>query len=82
MEPEASDGLVRARELTIGEVVFETPIEDLDQMLPMLKRHARDWNVCALILDRIEQAPLSEYSGLMGLYHRHCAGKGSDDSKA
>lgn len=82
MNPEASDGVVRARELTIGEVVFETPIQDLDQMLPMLKRHARARDVCALILDRIDRAPLSERIGLIGLYQRHCTGKGSDDSQA
>ena len=40
MDIDALEGLVRARELTVAEALLEAPIAHLDEVLPLLKRHA------------------------------------------
>ena len=38
MDTNALVGLVRARKITVEQAVHETSIQDLDEVLPMLKR--------------------------------------------
>ena len=81
MDTKALEGLVRARELTVAQAVLETPIQHLDEVLPMLKRHGKPEDVCAAFLERISRASLIEFARLPTLFNKHCAGFVPDDTE-
>ena len=81
MYTKALEGRVRAREITVAEAVHETPIESLDAVLPMLKRHGKPKEVCTAFFERISKAPLGEFVHLRSLFDKHCAGFLPDDTQ-
>ena len=72
MDRNSLERMVVAGNITTNAVLKQTPLDDLDAILRLLRRHRPVGEVCAALLERIATAPLSELSALKGLYFRHC----------
>jgi hypothetical protein len=63
-----------AGKISSVEVLLQTPIDGLDEVLTMLMRHRSAGEVCKALMERIGAAPLDELNALKGVhYFRRCA---------
>jgi hypothetical protein len=72
MDCAALERLLLAGTITTNDLLKQTPLQDLDLVLTLLKRHRPAGEVCTALLEEIAVAPLSEFSALKRVYFRHC----------
>jgi hypothetical protein len=53
-----------AGKISSVEVLLQTPIDGLDEVLTMLMRHRSAGEVCKALMERIGAAPLDEFNAL------------------
>jgi hypothetical protein len=72
MDQAVLEKMLRAGKISSVEVLLQTPIDGLDEVLTMLMRHRSPREVCKALMERIAAAPLDEFNALKGVYFRHC----------
>ena len=72
MDCNSLERMVLAGNITTNALLKQTPLDDLDAILPLLRRHRPVGEMRTALLERIATAPLSEFSALKRLYFRHC----------
>jgi hypothetical protein len=72
MDRAALERILLAGNVPTHEILKQTPLQDLDVVLTLLKRHRPAGEVCTALLEEIATAPLSEFNGLKLVYFRHC----------
>jgi len=70
MDETVLENLLRSRQLT-ADLLKDTPLEDLDEMLRALGRYRPLEEMRAALMERIAGAPLAEFNTLKVLYFRH-----------
>jgi hypothetical protein len=74
MDETVLENLLRSPKLT-AELLKDTPLEDLDEMLAVLGRYRPLEEMRAALMERIAKAPLAEFNTLKVLYFRHFNGQ-------
>ena len=72
MDCAALERLLLAGKITTDDLLEQTPLQDLDVVLTLLKRHRPVGEVCTALLEEIATTPLSEFNALKLVYFRHC----------
>ncbi len=72
MDCAALERLLLAGKITTDDLLKQTPLQDLDVVLTLLKRHRPIGEVCTALLEEIATAPLTEFNALKLVYFRHC----------
>lgn len=72
MDRAALERLLLAGKISTNDLLKQTPLQDLDVVLTLLKRHRPAGEVCTALLEEIASAPLSEFNALKLVYFRHC----------
>ena len=71
MDQTVLERLLCAGQIVVNDLVKQTPFEDLDEILMVLKRCRPVEEVCAGLMERIASSPLSEFNALKIMYFRH-----------
>ena len=74
MDETVLENLLRSRKLT-ADLLKDTPLGDLDEMLEILVRYRPLEEMRAALMERIAAAPLAEFNTLKVLYFRHFNGQ-------
>ena len=71
MDQTALKRLLRAGQLTVNDLLKQSPFEELEEILPLLKHYRPIEEVRAGLMERIASAPLAEFNALKVMYFRH-----------
>ena len=71
MDQTALERLLYAGQITVNDLLKQTPFEELDEILVLLKRYRPIEEVRAGLMERIAAAPLAEFNALKVMYFRH-----------
>ena len=71
MDQTALERLLCAGQVVVNELLKQTPFDELDEMLMLLKRCRPVEEVGAGLMERIATAPLAEFNSLKVMYFRH-----------
>jgi hypothetical protein len=69
---EVLERLVRDGKITVYEVVEQTSLDRLNDVVTMLLRHQSSTEVCTALLDRIARSPLDQFNHLKAIYFHAC----------
>jgi hypothetical protein len=72
MDRAALERMLLTGNVTMKDVLKQTPLHELEAVLTLLKRHRPVGEVCTALLEEIASAPLSEFNTLKLVYFRHC----------
>ena len=64
MDQATIERMVRARKTAMEELLMQAPIDGLDEVLTMLRRHRSTEEVCAALTERIAKAPIEDLETL------------------
>jgi len=67
----ALERLLYAGQITVNDLLKQSPFEELDEILTLLKRYRPVEEVRAGLMERIASAPLAEFNALKVMYFRH-----------
>lgn len=71
MDQTALEHLLRAGHLTVNDLLKQSPFDELEEILTLLKRYRPVEEVRAGLMERIATAPLAEFNALKVMYFRH-----------
>ena len=71
MDQTALERLLRTEQLAVHDLLKQSPFEDLEDILELLKRYRPIEEVRTGLMERIATAPLSEFNALKVMYFRH-----------
>ena len=71
MDQGTIEEMVRARKIAV-EKLLQAPIDGLDEVLTMLRRHLSTEEVCAALTERSAKAPIEDLETLRNVYLKHC----------
>ena len=71
MDQTALERLLRAGQLGVNDLLKQSPFEELEEILTLLKRYRRIEEVRAGLMERIASAPLAEFNALKVMYFRY-----------
>jgi hypothetical protein len=72
MDQGTIEEMVRAREIAVEERLMQAPIDELDEVLTMLRRHCSPEEVCTALTERMAKAPIEDLETLRNVYLKHC----------
>jgi hypothetical protein len=72
MDQATIEEMVRARKIAVDELLMQAPIDGLDEVLTMLRRHLSTEEVCAALTERAAKAPIEDLEALRNVYLKHC----------
>jgi hypothetical protein len=72
MDQATIEKMVRAGKIAVEELLMQAPIDGLDEVLTMLRRHLSTEDVCAALTERIAKAPIEDLETLKNVYFKHC----------
>ena len=64
--------MIRDGKIAVYEVVEQAPLDRLDDVVTLLRRHQPTTEVCTALLERIACAPLDQFNQLKTIYFHHC----------
>jgi len=64
--------MIRAGKLSAADVLHQTPVDQLEEAVSLLKRHTPATDICQALTERIAKAPIDDFNALKSLYFRHC----------
>lgn len=73
MDQATLESMVRGDAASSAQMLKQAPIDDLDEVVGLLKRYLSTEELCAALTQRIEKAPLEDLQTLKEVYFRHCA---------
>ncbi len=73
MDQATLESIVRGDAASSAQMLRQAPIDDLDEVVGMLKRYLSTEEICAALTQRIEKAPVEDLQTLKEVYFRHCA---------
>ena len=69
---EVLERLVHDGKISVYEVVEQTSLDRLNDVVTMLLRHHSSTEVCTALRDRIARSPLAQFNHLKAIYLRAC----------
>ena len=73
MDQAILESTARGDAVSSAQMLKQAPIDDLDEVVAMLKRHLSTEEICAALAERIEKAPVEDLQTLREVYFKHCA---------
>jgi len=73
MDQAVLESMVRGGAVSSAQMLKQAPIDDLDEVVAMLKRHLSTEEICTALTERIEKAPVKDLQTLKEVYFKHCA---------
>ena len=73
MDQGTIEEMVRARKIAVEELLMQAPIDGLDEVLTMLRRHLSTEEVCAALTERMAKARIEDLETLRNVYLKHCS---------
>ena len=67
------ESMVREGSVSSAQVLKQAPIDDLDEVVAILKRYLSTDEICAALTERIEKAPVEDLQTIKEVYFKHCA---------
>jgi hypothetical protein len=72
MDQAILEGTVPGDALSSTQMLKQAHIDDLDEVMAMLKRYLSAEEICAALTERIEKAPVEDLQTLREVYLKHC----------
>ena len=72
MDQAVLERMIRTGKLSAEDVLWQTPLDQLDEAVRLLKRYRPAKDICQALTERIARAPLDDFNALKNLYFRHC----------
>lgn len=73
MDENAFRKVLNSGGLTVEEILLQAPVDRIDEVMTVLRRHRPTEEVCRALYARIGRAPLEEFELLKAAYFKHCA---------
>ena len=71
MDQAVLERMIRAGKLSTEDVLRQTPLDQLEEAMALLRRHRPAKDICQALTERIARAPLDDFNALKSLYFRH-----------
>jgi len=72
MDQTILERMIRSGKLSTTEVLGQTPVDQLEETVALLKRLRPANDICQALVERIAKAPLDDFNALKGVYFAHC----------
>ena len=73
MDQAILESTARGDAVSSAQMLKQAPIDDLDEVVAMLKRYLSTDEICNALTERAEKAPLEDLQTLREVYFKHCA---------
>jgi hypothetical protein len=72
MDQAILERMIRVGKLSTEDVLLQTPVERLEEIVALLKRHRPASDICQALTERIAAAPRGDFDALKRLYFQCC----------
>jgi hypothetical protein len=72
MDRTVLERMIRAGKLSATDVLQQTPVDQLEDAVALLKRLRPAKDICQALTERIARAPADDFDALKSLYFQHC----------
>ena len=72
MDRTVLERMIRAGKLSATDVLQQTPVDQLEDAVALLKRLRPAKDICQALTERIAKAPADDFDALKSLYFQHC----------